>query len=104
MIRRLHDAVTRVGDRYESFMERMARVETLGALVFSLIFFGLLWAFAWYAHIIGPWVDNLMGWGPHDTDSEGKVRWRRMWSTAVCLPGILASIWLYIRNHRNRRK
>lgn len=102
MMRGLYEAITRLGDRYESFMERMAKVETVGALVFSLFFFGLLWAFAWYAHIIGPWVDNLMGWGPHDLDSEGKIRWRRMWSSAVCLPGILLSIFLYARSKLHR--
>lgn len=101
MMRGLYNAITRVGDRYESFMERMSNVETFGSLVFGLVFLGSAWAFAWYGHIIGPWVDNLMGWGPHDLDSEGKIRWRRMWSTAICLPGIIACVVLYIRNRRH---
>jgi hypothetical protein len=100
MIRKIVQRFDAHSQRMTDFMERMMNVETFGALVFILAFLGFAWAFAWYAHIIGPWVDNLMGWGPHDIDSEGKVRWRRMWSTAICLPGILAYIGLYIRNRR----
>ena len=102
MMRRFMERLDAAAHRHTAFMERMGKVETFGALVFSLFFFGLLWAFAWYAHIIGPWVDNLMGWGPHDLDSEGKIRWRRMWSSAVCLPGILLSIFLYAPSKLHR--
>ena len=100
MMRRLMERLDALGHKHTAFMDRMARVETFGALVFGLALLGFAWGFAWYAHIIGPWVDNLMGWGPHDIDSEGKVRWRRMWSTAICLPGILVIIYLHIRNRR----
>ena len=100
MIRRLMERLDAAAHRHTAFMERMMNVETFGAVVFMVAFFGFIWAFAWYAHIIGPWVDNLMGWGPHDIDSEGKIRWRRMWSTAICLPGILGYTYLYIRNRR----
>lgn len=99
-MRRLRDRIDAYGHRYTNFMDRMTNVETFGALVFMLTLAISAWAFAWYAHIIGPWVDNLMGWGPHDIDSEGKIRWRRMWSTAICLPGILACVGLYFRNRR----
>lgn len=95
-IKRFDDHCQRMTD----FMDRMTSVETFGALIFMLTLACSAWAFAWYAHIIGPWVDNLMGWGPHDIDSAGKIRWRRMWSTAICLPGILACIGLYLRNRR----
>jgi len=81
-------------------MERMSRVETFGALVFSLILFGSGWAMAWYAHIFSPWLENLLGLGPYDIDTEGEIRWRRMWSTAICLPGIIASVVLYMSNRR----
>jgi hypothetical protein len=100
MIRWMKDRIDAYGHRYTNFIESRARLASKGDLVFWLIAFGLFWAFAWNAHVIGPWVDNLMGWGPHDIDSEGKVRWRRIWSTAICLPGILACIGLYIRNRR----
>ncbi len=99
-MRRIYERMSQINQRYGIFMDRMMNVETFGALIFIVTFLGSAWAFAWYAHVIGPWVDNLMGWGPHDIDSEGKVRWRRMWSTAICLPGILAYIILYIRNRR----
>lgn len=104
MIRRFIDRMSRINQGYGNFMERMDRVETLGSLIFGLVLFGGAWAFAWNAHIIGPWVDNLMGWGPHDIDSERKVQWRRMWSTAICLPGMIFSVLLYLRNRKNRRK
>jgi hypothetical protein len=100
MMRRLYERMCRIGQRYDDFIERMSSVETLGALVFMLTLACFAWAFAWNAHIIGPWVDNLMGWGPHDIDSAGKIRWRRIWSTAICLPGIIASIGLYLRNRK----
>ncbi len=82
------------------FMNRMSNVETAGALGFSLALLGGAWALAWYAHIVFPWLEHLLGLGPHDVDSEGKIRWRRIWSTAICLPGILASIGLYLRNRK----
>jgi hypothetical protein len=100
MMRRLYERMCRIGQGYDDFIERMSSVETLGALVFMLTLACIGWAFAWNAHIIGPWVDNLMGWGPHDIDSAGKIRWRRIWSTAICLPGIIASIGLYLRNRK----
>lgn len=90
-------------ERMNQRMERRARLETLGDVTFWVLAFGLFWTFAWNAHIIGPWVDSLMGWGPHDIDSEGKIRWRRIWSTAICLPGIVFSVLLYLRNLRNRK-
>lgn len=104
MIRNLWTRFLAHGERMNDFMERMARVETAGALVFALALGCFAWAFAWNAHIIGPWVDNLMGWGPHDIDSDRKVQWRRMWSTAICLPGMIFSVLLYLRNRKNRRK
>ncbi len=104
MIREWYKRFEAHSGRMTAFMDRMDKVETAGALVFGLVLFGSAWAFAWYAHIIGPWVDNLMGWGPHDIDSERKVQWRRMWSTAICLPGMLASVGLYLRNRRQQRR
>lgn len=100
MIRRLLERMSRINQGYGSFIERVSSVETLGALVFMLTIACSLWGFAWNAHIVGPWIDILMGWGPHDIDSAGKIRWRRIWSTAICLPGIIASIGLYLRNRK----
>lgn len=88
------------GERMNEFMDRMMNVETFGALVFMLVLAFSAWGLAWYAHIIFPWLENLLGLGPYDVDSARKVQWRRMWSTAICLPGILACIGLYIRNRR----
>ncbi len=92
--------MSQINQNYGLFMDRMTNVETFGALIFMLVLAFSAWGFAWYAHVIGPWVDSLMGWGPHDIDSAGKIRWRRIWSTAICLPGIIACIGLYIRNRR----
>lgn len=103
MFRLIYERMSRANDGYSRFMERIANVDTFGSLIFSICLFGACWAFAWYAHIIGPWVDSVMGWGPHDIDSMGKISWRRMWSTSICLPGILVSIALYVRNRRKRR-
>jgi hypothetical protein len=102
MIRGLIDRINAAGHRTTKFMERMHSLETVGALLFIVSMFCFGWAFAWYAHIIGPWVDQLMGWGPHSIDSPRKIQWRRMWATAVCLPGILLAIYLYIRGRRHR--
>lgn len=90
--------------RMTARMNQLAKVETFGAMLLMVAMLAGLWAFAWYAHIIGPWVDAVMGWGPHDIDSAGKIRWRRIWSTAICLPGIVAFVGLYILNVRDRRR
>jgi TRAP-type C4-dicarboxylate transport system permease small subunit len=84
--------------------DQLAKVETFGAMVVMVAMIATAWAFAWYAHIIGPWLDGVMGWGPHDIDSPGKIRWRRMWSTAICLPGIVLAILNYILNVRDRMR
>ena len=98
-IKRFDDHCRRMTD----FMDRMTNVETVGALVFMLTLAISAWSLAWYAHIFFPWLENLMGLGPYDLDSEAKIRWRRIWSTAICLPGIIACVGLYVRNWRQRR-
>lgn len=100
MIGALLRSMSRINQGYGRCIAKRARVETFTDLAFMWVLFGLFWAFAWNIHIIGPWVDNLMGWGPHDIDSARKVQWRRMWSTALCLPGIVAYGILYLRNRR----
>jgi len=102
MIRRFVDRMSEINQAYGRTMSRLAKVETFGAMLAMVGMTAGLWAFAWYAHIIGPWLDGVMGWGPHDVDSAGKIHWRRMWSTAICLPGIIAFIGLYILNVRDR--
>ena len=104
MMRRLMDRIDAYGHSYTNFMDRMTNVETIGALVFMLTLAFSAWALAWYAHIFFPWLENLMGLGPYDLDSEAKIRWRRIWSTAICLPGIIACVGLYVRNWRQRRR
>ncbi len=48
--------------------------------------------FAWNAHIIGPYIDSVLGTGPHDIDSYGKIVWRRIYSSALCGPMIAYAI------------
>ena len=72
MMRRFMARLDAAAHRHTAFMERMSNVETFGALVFGLVFLGSAWAFAWYGHIIGPWVDNLMGWGCHFSPYRGQ--------------------------------
>lgn len=102
MIRRFVNRMSEINEAYGRTMSRLARVETFGAMLAMVVMTVGAWGFAWYAHIIGPWLDAVMGWGPHDIDSVGKIRWRRMWSTAICLPGIVAFVGLYILNVRDR--
>lgn len=97
MWRRMVSRLTVVNDGYGKFMERISNPSTHKDFLYGFLIFGGAWALAWNAHLIGPWVDQLMGWGPHDIDSEGKIRWRRMWSTAICLPALLVGSALYIR-------
>ena len=100
MMRRLYEGMSRINQGYGTFMNRIGNVETFGSMVFGVLFLGAAWALAWYGHIIFPWLENLLDFGPYDIDSAGKIRWRRIWSTSICLPGILACIGLYIRNRR----
>lgn len=104
MIRRIMNRMSEINMAYGRTMSRLAKVETFGAMVAMVCLLAGAWAFAWYAHIIGPWLDAVTGWGPHDIDSEGKIRWRRMWSTAICLPGISLALLNYILNVRDRLK
>jgi hypothetical protein len=104
MFRLIYERMSRVNDGYKRFMDRMTDVETFGSWVFGLTLLGTAWALAWYAHIFFPWLEHLMGFGPHDIDSAGKIRWRRIWSTAVCLPGMLFCTALYFRNLYRRSK
>lgn len=99
-MRELFNRFDAMAHRHTAFMDRMINVETLGALGFMLALACSAWALAWYAHIVFPWLEALLGLGPYDIDSARKIQWRRMWSTAICLPGIIACIGLYIRNRR----
>lgn len=74
---------------------RAISAETLPQILFVLAAFGGVWAFAWNGHIISPWLDSLVGLGPYDIDSPGKIRWRQMYSTAFCAPVITYAIGHY---------
>lgn len=104
MIRRFVDRMSEINQAYGRTMSRWAKVETFSAMLAMVSLLAGAWAFAWYAHIIGPWLDGLMGWGPHDIDSAGKIRWRHIWSTAICLPSIVLAILNYILNVRDRMR
>lgn len=93
-----------INQSYGRGVAKVAKIESLGALLIMLLWIGSAWAFAWYAHIIGPWVDNLFGLDPHDADSLAKIQWRRIWSSIVCLPMIVVSLVLYLLNVRDRRQ
>ena len=68
---------------------RAISAETFPQVLFVLAVFGGAWAFAWYGDVIGPWMAQALGLGPYDIDSPGKIRWRRMYSTAFCAPVII---------------
>jgi hypothetical protein len=102
MMRKLFNRFDAMAHRHTAYVNRLMDVETFGSLMIIVCFFASVWAIAWYAHIVFPWLENLLGLGPYDIDSERKIQWRRIWSSAVCLPGIIASIGLYIRNKRMR--
>ena len=99
-MRKLLNRFDAMAHRHTAFINRIMDVETFGALMLIVSFFALAWAIAWYAHVIFPWLENLLGLGPYAIDSKRKIQWRRMWGTAVCLPGIIVYIGLYIRNRR----
>lgn len=82
---------------------KLIKVEKVSHLAVVLVFFGFTWIFAWNAHIIGPWIDHLLGTGPHDIDSIGKIRWRRIYSTAFCAPPIIYAIFRYAYNKWQKR-
>lgn len=102
MWRRVIDRMSAISQSYGRVMERISNPTTNKDFVLGLVIFGGAWAIAWYAHIVFPWIESVLGWSPSTPDSEGKVRWRRIWSTAICLPGILAISIMHIRRLRQR--
>ncbi len=104
MIARLWKSFKAHDARMTERMRQHEKLENFRSLLFMVGLFSAAWAFAWNAHIIGPWLDVFLGIGPHDIDSPGKVRWRRMWSTAICLPGIVSVVILYFLNIRDRKR
>ena len=99
-MRELFNRFDAMAHRHTAFINRMMDVETFGALLLIVLFFGSIWAIAWHAHIVFPWLEALLGLGPYEIDSVRKIQWRRMWSTGICFPGIIVYIGLYIRNRR----
>ncbi len=87
-----------------SFGRMIAFVDTFNHLVIVLLIFGSGWGLFWYAHIIFPWLEHLLGLGPYDIDSIGKIRWRRMYSTAICAPPMLYVIVRYAYNQWKKRR
>lgn len=103
MWNRFVSRLSSVNDAYGRFMERIGNPTTNKDFLLGFLIFGCAWALAWYAHIIFPWINSLMGWGPYDIDSARKIQWRRMWSTAICLPAMIALALLYLRKWRELR-
>lgn len=104
MTHRWFSWLSNLNQTYGRTMSRLAKVETFGAFLFMIAFFSAGWAFAWNAHIVGLWLENLFGLGPYDADSLGKIEWRRMWSTAIFLPGIIFAAINYSLNLRDKRR
>jgi hypothetical protein len=108
MLKKLMDSFARFKEwdrvNTEKTVNKHMYVEKFSSFILILGFFGTTWAFAWYAHIIGPWVDQLLGLGPHDIDSIGKIRWRRMYSTAFCAPPIIYAIIRYSYTQCKKRR
>lgn len=82
-------------DEATEWGSRAINAETFPQLLFVLAIFGGVWAFAWNSHIISPWLDGLVGLGPYDIVPPGKIRWRRMYSTAFCAPIIIYALTHY---------
>ncbi|MDR7096216.1 hypothetical protein J2X09_003973 [Hydrogenophaga laconesensis] len=97
-----------VNQRYGRFMHERAQVKTLDDLIFWLVAFGSFWLLVWNTDVLEPWTSELFtqwfGWEPSDLPSEGKMRWRRMWSTAICLTGMVSMTGLYLRNMYEAKK
>lgn len=98
MTGKLKQLVSRFDAFDQGFTDKVVRAsnpETLSGLLVISAIFGSVWAFAWYGHIVGPWFESLFGLGPYDVDSAGKIRWRRIYSTALCAPVMALAVWRY---------
>lgn len=82
-------------DESTAWGSRAINSEKFSQLLFVFVAFGGTWALAWNAHIFFPWLEKLIGLGPSDIDSVGKIRWRRMYSTGFCAPVIIYAIGHY---------
>lgn len=92
-------------DLLQRWVSYTANPTTTKQLLAVIVPFGLGWAFLAYAHILGPWIDMVLGTGPHDPDTDGKIIWRRMWSSALCGPVIAYALLRYCYNRwKNRTK
>lgn len=108
MFKKLRELGRRVdawGDRTQAeFIHQLTYVEKFSDLFKVLMIFGSGLLLGWYAHIFFPWLEHLLGLGPHDIDSLGKIRWRRMYSTALCAPPMLYAIARYAYNQWKKRQ
>ena len=87
------------GDRTQNeFGHKLFYSEKFSDILIVLLICGSVWSIGWYAHIIFPWLERLLGLGPYDIDSLGKIRWRRIYSTALCAPPMLYVIIRYAYN------
>lgn len=86
--------------KYEIFLLKAADPKSLKFLFISITIFFLFLTLGWYGHIIWPWIDLQFGLGPHDIDSADKIRWRRIWVSSICVPGIVGVIAIYLLNRR----
>jgi len=103
MWRHVIEAFRRHDQRMASRTERISNPTTDRDFFLGFLMLGGIWALAWYAHIVFPWIESVLGWAPSTPDSEGKIQWRRVWSSAFCLFGFVSLLVLYIRHLRRRR-
>ena len=108
MLKKLMDSFARFKEwdraNGERTVNKHMHVEKFSSLILILAAFGSLWAITWYSHIFSPMLDSLLGLGPRSSDSIGKIRWRRMYSTAFCAPPIIYAILRYSYNQWQKRR
>ena len=93
------------GDRTQNeFSHKLFYSEKFTDVLKLIAICGSVWAIGWYAHIIFPWLEHLLGLGPYDIDSLAKIRWRRIYSTALCAPPMLYVIVRYAYNQCKKRR
>ena len=72
-------------------------------LFMVLAVFGIPWLLAWNGNVIAPWMDSVLGTGPHTPDSYGSNLVRRIWSSVLCGPIIVYALIRYAINRYKLR-
>ncbi len=86
------------------WMDRLFALQTFQDLFIVLLMLAGMWAAAWFGHVIVPWYESLLGLDPTDPLPEAKVRWRQIWSSAICFPGIVGALYKYFDERRKQQE